>query len=349
MPIAGKSSVLLIGDNGSGKSTVASALEVLQKIGRGTNRVEDLVTMRDVTKRANGSPVRFEIEVELHGTILEYAIAFAAPSGSRDLRVFEEKLLADGEVVYTRGPGQTNVTRPTTLKAIVDIAAGLAALPVLQEASEQDPLFVFKQWLARMLILRPIPSYISGDSVRETLQPDVQLRELGSWFTGLLNFRPSAYSGMTTYLKEIMPDLKDFRNRLISSESRSLDVQFSSDRGSMILPFADLSDGEKCFVICALVLAANEAYGPLLCFWDEPDNYLALSEVGHFVLALRRAFESGGQLIATSHNPEAIRRFSDENTVVLSRNSHLEPTVVRQLDKMQVKGDLVGSLVRGDL
>jgi hypothetical protein len=102
-------------------------------------------------------------------------------------------------------------------------------------------------------------------------------------------------------------------------------------------------------MICALVLAANEAYGPLLCFWDEPDNYLALSEVGHFVLALRRAFQSGGQFIATSHNPEAISRFSEENTLVLYRKSHLEPTIARPLGELQVKGDLVGALVRGDV
>jgi ABC-type multidrug transport system ATPase subunit len=102
-------------------------------------------------------------------------------------------------------------------------------------------------------------------------------------------------------------------------------------------------------MICALVLAANEALGPLLCFWDEPDNYLALSEVGHFVLALRRAFESGGQFIATSHNPEAIRRFSDENTFVLSRRNHLEPTIIRPLSESQVEGDLVDALIRGDV
>jgi ABC-type sugar transport system ATPase subunit len=102
-------------------------------------------------------------------------------------------------------------------------------------------------------------------------------------------------------------------------------------------------------MICALALAANHAYGPVVCFWDEPDNYLAPSEVGHFVLALRKAFQSGGQFIATSHNPEAVRRFSDENTLYLSRRSHLEPTVVRPLKDLQVSGDLVGALIRGDV
>jgi len=147
----------------------------------------------------------------------------------------------------------------------------------------------------------------------------------------------------------VMPDLKDIKNPLVGRDSRSLVVQFSNDQGSVALPFEDLSDGEKCFMICALVLAANGAYGPLFCFWDEPDNYLALDEVGHFVLALRRAFQSGGQFIATSHNAEAIRRFSAENTLFLHRKSHLEPTIVRPLDQLQVSGDLVDALVRGDV
>ena len=102
-------------------------------------------------------------------------------------------------------------------------------------------------------------------------------------------------------------------------------------------------------MICALVLATNYATGPVFCFWDEPDNYLAIQEVGHFVMALRRAFQSGGQFIATSHNPEAIRRFSDENTLFLYRKSHLEPAIVRPLSELQVEGDLVGALIRGDV
>ena len=102
-------------------------------------------------------------------------------------------------------------------------------------------------------------------------------------------------------------------------------------------------------MICALVLAANAASGPVFCFWDEPDNFLALSEVSHFVLALRKAFQSGGQFIATSHDSEAIRSFSDETTLVLSRQSHLEPTRVRPLSEIAVHGDLISALVRGDV
>jgi ATPase subunit of ABC transporter with duplicated ATPase domains len=146
-----------------------------------------------------------------------------------------------------------------------------------------------------------------------------------------------------------MPDLKDIKNPEVSRDAHALFVQFANDQGSITLPFDDLSDGEKGFMIGALVLAANDAYGPLLCFWDEPDNYLGLSEVQHFVMGLRSAFQSGGQFIATSHNGEAIRCFSAENTLLLQRNSHLEPAVVRRLDELQVHGDLVDALTRGDV
>jgi hypothetical protein len=224
----------------------------------------------------------------------------------------------------------------------------LVALPIVQESAE-GPIFLFRQWLARMLVLRPIPSLISGASKGETLQPTAEVIDFGAWFSGVLAHAPAAYTKIDRYLKQVMPDLSDIKNPVVGADSRSLVVYFSADQGTVGIPFADLSDGEKCFMLCAVVLAANDAYGPLLCFWDEPDAHLALSEVGHFVMALRNAFQSGGQFIMTSHNPEAIRRFSDDNTLVLFRRSHLEPTIVRPLAELQVQGDLVNALVRGDV
>lgn len=345
LPIAGKSSVLLIGNNGSGKSTVAAALEILQRIARGTSRVEDLVNLGDLARGRVDVPVRFEIEVELEGQFYEYVIAIAFFKARGKLFVLEEKLSVGGSAVYRRAAGQSDFGK-TPMQPISET---LVALPILQESSTQDPLFVFKRWLGRMLILRPVPPLIGGDSVRETLQPDPLVTNLGAWFTGLLAYAPAVYGTISGYLKQVMSDFEYIKNPVTGTDRRSLEVQFASEQEGMVLSFARLSDGGKCFMICALVLAANEAYGPLLCFWDEPDNYLALSEVGHFVLALRKAFQSGGQFIATSHNPEAIRRFSDENTLVLQRTSHLEPTVVRPLNTLQIEGNLVSAVTRGDV
>jgi predicted ATPase len=350
LPISGHSSALLIGKNGSGKTTVGRALAILQTIARGVNRVSDLVKPKDFFCGRTDAPMRFEIEVALEAKTYSYDIAFEFPEGFKELRVLEEKLTVNRKPVYTRELAQVHLARMgKEQEANFLIDWHLVALPIVQQHSEKDPLFIFKQWLARMLILRPMPSLIRGDSDKETLEPNFRVTDFGAWFAGLLAFAPSAYSKISEYLKQVMPDLKDIKNPVVGADSRSLIVQFSNEQGSVTFPFEDLSDGEKCFMICALVLAANEAYGPLLCFWDEPDNFLDLSEVGHFVLALRTAFQSGGQFIATSHNPEAIRRFSHENTFLLYRKSHLEPTIVRPLDGLQVSGDLVDALIRGDV
>jgi predicted ATPase len=346
--------VLLIGKNGAGKTTVGLALELLQKIARGTNRVGDLVKPKDLAQGRTDAPVRFEIEAELSTRVYKYTVAFEFPNDFRELRVLEEQLTVDGKSVFSREISQVRLARVAQEReANFRIDWHLVALPIVQTQSTNDPLSIFKEWLASTLILRPMPGLIRGDSEYETLHPNTQVTNLGAWFSGLLASAPSAYTRIDTYLKQMMPDLLDIKNPAVGKDSRSLFFQFSTKRGSITVPFEDLSDGEKCFAICAVVIATNEVFGPLLCFWDDPDNYLAPSEVGLSVMALRRAFEPGGQLIATSHNPEAIRRFSDENTLVLYRNSDLEPTIVRPLEAIrgggELKGDLIDALVRGDV
>ena len=110
-----------------------------------------------------------------------------------------------------------------------------------------------------------------------------------------------------------------------------------------------MSDGEKCFFLSAVLLAANNHSEPFFCFWDEPDNYLSLSEVDHFIMELRRSFKEGRQILVTSHNSQAIGRFSGENTFLLDRKSHLEPTVIKLLNEVPRTDDLITSLICGDI
>jgi predicted ATPase len=158
----GQSSVLLIGRNGSGKSTIGFALEVLQKIARGTNRVSELVDEGDMTRGRSDVPMRFEIEAELNERVYKYSIAFDFPEGFRELRVFEEKLIVSGKPVFTREIAQVHLARISHEKeARFRIDWHLVALPIVQESSEKDALFIFRKWLSRLIILRPMPSLIT--------------------------------------------------------------------------------------------------------------------------------------------------------------------------------------------
>ena len=343
-----KPSTLLIGKNGAGKSTVGVVLEQLRSLVLGVNRVGEIWSVSDFSRNRTDIPLRIELDVVLQKQNYQFIVALEYPAGFKELRVLEESLIVEGHAVYKRERSQVTITRTGKEKeAAFLLDWHLVALPIIQEQSSTDPLYIFKAWVSRLLILSPIPSLIVGDSKGETLSPTKNLADFGKWFSGLLAHSPSAYSQIDKYLKQVLLDFKDVKNPIIGTDYRQLTVQFEQDGTTVTLPFGSLSDGEKCFFICALTLAANSSYGPVFCFWDEPDNFLAFAEVSHLILALRQSFQKNGQLIITSHNIETLRRFSDENTLLLYRRSHLEPTNVRPLSDLSLAGDLETSLLNG--
>ena len=339
------SSALLIGRNGSGKSTIKLALEIFQRIGRGINRVGALVQSKDFARGRSDVPMRFEIEVTLEDKPYQYILALEFPPNFQELRVLEEQMIVSGRSLYSRRGA--NVTLQNNAHFFLDWH--LIALPVIQVQSEADPLHIFKTWLSRTIILSPFPSVMSGNSSKATLEPNRDGSNLGEWLSGLLGRYPAAYAEVDNYLRAVMPDIVEIRNDPTGKDARRMNVYFAEKTAKLIVNFDDLSDGEKCMFLCAVVVAANKAYGPLLCFWDEPDNYLSLSEVGHFIQSLRRSFRNAGQIIVTSHNEEAIRKFSDENTWLLDRKSHLEPTLIKLLEELPATGDLITALITGDI
>jgi predicted ATPase len=346
----GISSALLIGKNGSGKSTIARALEVFQSIGRGINKVGQLVQEKDFSQGRSNIPIRFEIELFLQEKLYKYSLAFELPENFKEMRVAEEELFVNGTAIYTRKEAQITLLKSSQNRSAEFLMDWhLVALPLIQEQSQTDPLHIFKTGLTRMIILAPIPSFMNGDSRGETLEPKRDGSNFGEWFSGLLSRYPAAYTQVDKYLRNVIPDFKDVRNELMGKDFKSMIVRFEEKNANLSVYFSELSDGEKCFFLGAVLVAANQSYGPLFCFWDEPDNYLSLSEVGHFVTSLRRSFQNGGQLLVTSHNTEGILKFSNENTWLIHRKSHLEPTLVRSLEEVSIHGDLVEALIRDDV
>ena len=111
LSLSGQSSVLLIGKNGAGKSTVGLALEILQKAARGANRVGELVQKKDFARDRTDVPIRIEFEAEIASRVFTYVLALDFPKAFREPRVVEEKLSVDGNIVYSREMAQVQLVR----------------------------------------------------------------------------------------------------------------------------------------------------------------------------------------------------------------------------------------------
>ncbi len=339
---------LVIGKNGVGKSTLAAVLRILQSIGRDTNRIGQLLGAKDFFQNRTDLPMRFEIQVLLDNAIFTYTLALEMPDNFREMRVLEEKLEISGTTVFSRALAKVTLARNrSTNETTFSVDWHVIALPLIQEP---EGLMQFKRWLANMVILAPIPSLMSGDATHQTLLPDADGSNFANWMTGLFRLHPASYGTVQDHARKLMPDFLHLKNEEVGRDATRMQVVFSSQSAKLTLEFEDLSNGEKCFFLYAMLVAANGAYGPLFCFWDEPDNFLSMSEVGHFVLALRKEFDQhGGQIVVTSHNQEAIRKFSDENTWVMDKKSHLEPSLIRLLADLPKREDLIDALICGDI
>ena len=346
----GNQSAVLIGRNGSGKSTVLSALQVFQSICRGPNRVKDVIRVKDFSRFDKSRPMRFEIDLAFAGTKFKYSVSFEWPADFHEARILEESLLKDGVTVFTRQNSQ------------VQLATGPAfgldwhvfALPVINERPSERSIKDVKLFFANLIVIAPIPLLMGGFSEETETELGHQALNYASCLRALLQSKPKAYRVFESFVKQVMPDFSSIENVDRGKDGGSqLIVSFEQPHLTLPLNFDVLSAGEKCFLLAAYIVAANDVRSsidvPLVCIWDEPDNHLSISEVGHFITDLRKMTNQSGQLIATTHHPETIRKFSDENTFVLTRKSHFEPTVIKPLSAFSYSGDLIHALIRDEI
>ncbi|RWX50278.1 AAA domain-containing protein, putative AbiEii toxin, Type IV TA system [Candidatus Electrothrix marina] len=169
------SSFLLIGKNGSGKSTISRVLEVFQSIGRGINRIRDIVSENDFSRGRSNVPIRFVMEILLEDTLYQYELALELPENFKELRIAEERLSVAGKPIYSRKQAEVLIHTPhKEVSFFVDWH--LVALPIIQEQSASDPLHIFKTWLSRMIILHrcrvllPVSQAVKHYFQHETVQ-----------------------------------------------------------------------------------------------------------------------------------------------------------------------------------
>ena len=337
------STSLFLGKNGAGKSALVQFLNVFRHIGDGRSQLGDLVDRRDFNINDPFSPMILKIEVVIDKFTISYELSLDFPENFDNARVITENLIINdmyiikrinGSIEYQEFPIATP-TKKSNQKSTISRSSffsdwHIIALNIINtRQTQQSPFVKFKDWLSKIVILSPVPTQMTGESHKPELKPNFYTTNIGNWATGLLRAYPSSYVTILRNLKRVFEDIEEVRNPPTSATTNKLSFIFVGNDDKVEINFDQLSNGEKIFIVGALLSASVELGLISLCVWDEPDNYISLVEIATFFVKLKRVFYKKTQLITMSHSPEIINSVGTENIFILYRNNHIDFTKVR--------------------
>lgn len=315
---------LLVGTNGSGKSSVLDLLFALRVLLSGLGKVSDpgLFSMRSLTRWQNRNVQVFELTVGLeHEGDFTYRLEIEHDRESRRARIVLELLTINQEPLFEFRRGEVQLYRDNH-SAGPRYSADWSESAMARVAARGDNrrLTRFLEFIRRVTVCSLDPKRFQAESVTEEplLQPDGA--NFASWYRHQLQEHQDLMPRVVEGLRKILDHFNSIRLEKVGSEARALIVVFESENGRYELRLDELSDGQRELIaLYALLYLAGDQDSLIL---DEPDNYLALAEIQPWLVALSDTCgTSPRQAIICSHHPELIDYLGGDAGVLLKRES----------------------------
>ncbi len=300
---------LLLGTNGSGKSSLLDALSYLKRFVKGD---ENPFTQSSRNRWLDRPDQVLEVEALLDNQKYEYRTEIRFASETKQLSVNQERLSVAGATVFELANGKIhffpdNGGQSTT----VPLETTRSALHLSQLSNSHVRRFV--EWMECVHCFRidVYPEAMEESADREEREPGYELQNLPGWYRHLVQTYPGENVGFLTSLKAALTGFQALR--LIPEEDgrRRLRADFEGPReGKMSFAISELSDGQRCLLALYMILHFLMTRGHTV-FIDEPDNYIALREIQPWLLAAEEVVDDhNGQIILISHHPEILNQWA---------------------------------------
>ncbi|MGP8271035.1 MAG: AAA family ATPase [Terracidiphilus sp.] len=313
---------LLLGANGSGKSSLLDAIELLKNFLRG---IDNPFLSTTKTRWLNLPEQIFEIEASLDGKAYVYRVENHFDNDAPIGEIRLERLTVSGETVFEQVKG--------TVRFFAQKAGSATSLPwktirsSLNLARLSTPeVDRFLSWIFEQVFctrIDPWPDAMSDTTEGEDTLPENELDNLSAWYRHLVQAEPGANVNFLRSLTETLDGFESLQLERIGASTRILRAYFQQAGTKNIpYPLSDLSDGQRCLIALYMILHFLIAKGHTV-FLDEPDNFVSLHEIQPWLLAAEDAVEeSKGQLILISHHPEILNYWAREYGLLFSREEN---------------------------
>ena len=319
---------LVVGANGSGKSTVFEALDKVRRFLNGED-ARELFTDDCRTRWSNHPIQTFEIDFYFESAFLKYRLEVNLSSNAyriekealsrhdgtlveslwekRESNTFEDDPFdshANEVRVYLSPPHNNRYTLSNPNQSILSNVYGFRFPPAICDTH----------------FLKINPPAMDAQVKRPDPRPANNLSNFASYYIYALQQQQGKMFDMIPHLKEVIVGFDSFAVEENFNEARrDLFVVFRSlekSKNTLIrYRFDELSDGQRALIALYTLLFCTLDENTTLVI-DEPENYVALRELQPWLSLLQeRLEEHGGQVILISHHPEFINALAPQTTV----------------------------------
>jgi predicted ATPase len=352
--------LVLVGQNGSGKSNFLDALRLVSESLNGSldHALRERGGVNEVRRRSTGHPTHFGIRLEFalpDATFGYYTFRIGAkPKGGfevqrEECRIFAGKLLGEDKF-YAVNSGRIEHSNPTLLPPAADDRLFLVAASSLPEFRG------IYDCLTRMGFYNLNPDEIRNWQPSDAGQ--ILLRD-GSNLASVLNLitaeSPLAKAKIVELLSKVVPGMVDVATRHVGKKET---LEFRQKVGENEAPWRflaeNMSDGtlRALGILTALYQTSNGAPGKRISLVgiEEPEGALHPGAAGVLRDALRDASRQT-QVIVTSHSPDLLddKSISDDNILaVTNKNGETLIGAVDEASRTSIRDRLftAGELLR---
>jgi predicted ATPase len=303
---------LLLGDNGSGKSSVVDVLWGIRAMLADQAEIRHCFPGSTRARWEKRFDLAIELEVQIEQRNYTYKLAVehsqAEPQKSR---VRRETLLLGNTCLMDFDGGELQLYRDDgTAGPIVTSDWTRSGLGGIAPNRSNQHLTAFKRWVCDdVWLIRPDPRAMSSrtDDDNEWLTPN--LSNFASW---LPRWMAQDFSGAMQATQALQQCLNGFQALQVSRTAPKLEALFLvADGGTYAVEFTDLSEGQR--QLCGLYVMRHAVLQPnRLVIFDEPDNYVALREIQPWLAEVVDFSLSthGPQVWFVSHHPELLTQLA---------------------------------------
>lgn len=324
---------LLLGENGSGKTSVFDVLGKLRDLvvlGRPASELFSFSRTRWETREVQ----RFEIDVQRNGGTYRYALEVQHPEQPQSKPLIRSEIVTfDGDPLYRFSAGEVQLYHDDqSTGPVFPFRPDQSFLPNLDPpgAQRMARLAGFKEFMTGLWIIQPNPfamEYISR-------QDDVFLARDGSNFASFFGYlnseRPAARTELERRLSDALPGFRNLLFRRVGDGKLLLAAFIEEEKPAVEFGLLELSEGQRTLAVLYAAVLGLVRPGAVLCF-DEPDNFVALPEIQPWLQLLRDALEEHeGQALIVSHHPEVMDYLAQDSLWRFERPSG--PVIVRTVE-----------------